>query len=295
MHIGFFLFNLFSRILAKLPKWAMYLFADLLSFTGYYMIQYRKKVVFENLQNAFPEKDPKEIRRIAKKFYKHLGDVMIENIAMLHMNPKRLDKFVKFNDLQLLSELYDQKKNVMGILGHYGNWELLTTLSLNTPYTILSIYKPLKNKFFDKKIYEMRKRFNEVPVPMKQAYKTIAQYQHSGQPYTVGMVADQSPPKKDMHFKTTFLNQETAFFLGAAKIAKKYQHTIIFPAIKKRKRGFYEIIFFPLVDNHDKITAEEIMERYVRALEKLIKEQPQYWLWSHRRWKHTKPDRTAGY
>jgi KDO2-lipid IV(A) lauroyltransferase len=293
MRIGFFLFNLFSRILAKLPKRAMYLFADLLSFTGYYMIQYRKKVVFENLQNAFPEKDPKEIRTIAKKFYKHLGDVMIENIAMLHMNPERLDQFVKISNLQLLNNLYKQKKNVMGILGHYANWELLTTLPLNTPYTILSIYKPLKNKFFDKKIFEMRKRFNEVPVPMKQAYKTIAQYQQSGLPYTVGMVADQSPPKKDIHFRTKFLNQDTAFFLGAAKIAKKYQHTIIFPAVKKRRRGSYEIIFSPLVNDTDGITAEEIMERYVRALENLIKEQPQYWLWSHRRWKHTKGARNT--
>jgi KDO2-lipid IV(A) lauroyltransferase len=283
--VGFILFDAFSRFLALLPKRAMYLFADMLFFIGYYVIGYRKKVVFGNLENAFPGKSRKAIRGIAKKFYRHLSDVLIEDIAMLCMKPNRLKKFVRFKNLELVKELYQQKKNVMGILGHYGNWELLTTLTLHTPYTILSVYKPLKNNFFNQKVYEMRKRFEEVPIPMRQAYKSIAQYQYSGQPYMVGLVSDQSPHKNQPNYWTTFLNQDTAFFLGAEKIARKFNHTVIFPAVKKIKRGFYEIEFTKLFDESANTEETEITQKYVEAMENLIRENPEYWLWSHRRWK----------
>ncbi|MCF8335245.1 MAG: lysophospholipid acyltransferase family protein [Bacteroidales bacterium] len=285
-HPVFILFDIFSRFLSSLPKRTMYSFADILFFVGYYIIGYRKKVVYENLRNAFPEKSSKEIGRIAKRFYKHLSDVIIEDIAMLHMSPKRLNQFVNVKDLELLDDLYQRNKNVIGILGHYGNWELLTTIPLHTDYTILTAYKPLKNKFFDRKIYEMRKRFDEVPIPMRQAYKSIAQYEKKGQPYIVGLVADQSPPKSALNFQTTFLNQKTFFFLGAEKIAKKFNNTVIFPAVKKIRRGFYEIQFTLLVEDPQKTKETEITEKYVRALEALIREKPEYWLWSHRRWKH---------
>ena len=287
-HPGFILFDAFSRFLSILPKKAMYFFADLLFLIGYFLIGYRKKVVDENLRNAFPEKSSTEIRKIAKRFFKHLSDVMIEDVAMLHMSPKRLNQFVSVKDLDLLNDLYKQNKNVMGILGHYGNWELLTTIPLHSPYTILTVYKPLKNQFFDRKIYEMRKRFDEVPIPMKQAYKSIARYQNKGEPYIVGMVADQSPPKRGLNFWTTFLNQDTSFFLGAERIARKFNHTVIFPAVKKIKRGSYEIHFELLVDNPKETAETEITEKYVRTLENLILEKPEYWLWSHRRWKHTR-------
>jgi len=287
-HPGFILFDAFSRFLSMLPKRAMYSFADLLFLVGYYLLGYRKKVVYENLRNAFPEKSYKEIRKTARRFYKHLSDVMIEDVAMLHMSPKRLNQFVSVKDLDLLDALYQRNKNVMGILGHYGNWELLTTIPLHTSYTILTVYKPLKNQFFDRKIYEMRRRFDEIPIPMRQAYKSIARYQKKGQPYIVGMVADQSPPKSGRNYRTPFLNQETLFFLGSEKIARKFNHTVIFPAVKKIKRGSYEIRFRLLIENAAETKETEITEKYVRALEDLIREKPEYWLWSHRRWKHTK-------
>jgi KDO2-lipid IV(A) lauroyltransferase len=285
-YFGFILFDVFSKLLAVLPKRVMYVFADLLFCIGLYIIRYRKKTVYRNLQNAFPEKSAKEIKKIAKRFFRHLSDVVIENIAMLHMNPKRLKRFVHLNNPELLNELFRQERNIMGILGHYGNWELLTTISLHTPYTVLSVYKPLKNKFFDRKVYEMRKRFNEIPVPMKQAFKHIAQYQQSGKPYGVGMVADQSPSRKSINYWTTFLNQETPFYTGAEKIARKYNHTVVFPAVRKIKRGSYEIEYSILSDDPKETSENEITETYVKALENLIREKPEYWLWSHRRWKH---------
>ena len=285
---GYLLFELFSRLLAVLPKRAMYLFADVLFFLGYYMIAYRKKVVYQNLRHAFPEYSEARIKKTALGFYRHLADVMIEDFAMLHMKPSRLNKMVQVKDLDLLEALYAENKNVTGLIGHYGNWELLTTLPLHTSYTILSVYKPLKNKFFDKKVYQMRERFRDVPVPMKTVFQRVISFQKKAEPFVIGFVSDQAPPRKNIHYWTTFLNQDTAFFTGAEKIARKFHHAVVFTAVKKVKRGSYRIIFRKLVDDAAQTKEGEITEKYVRELEALIREEPRYWLWSHRRWKHTR-------
>jgi KDO2-lipid IV(A) lauroyltransferase len=288
-HPAYIPFDLFSRFLAALPRRGIYLFADILFFIGYYLAGYRKKVVFENLTRAFPEKNKAEIRTIARDFYKHLADVMIEDIAMLHMKPSRLKDFVTVDNLDLLDELYKKGKNITALIGHYGNWELLTTISLYTPYTILSVYKPLKNKFFNQRIYQMRKRFDEIPVPMKQVYQYVISHQQEGNPFVIGLVADQSPPRKHINYWTHFLNQETAFFTGAEKIARRFNHAVIFTAVKKIRRGSYQITFQKLVENAGQVEERTITDQYVKALESLIREEPRYWLWSHRRWKHQKP------
>ncbi len=288
-HPGYLSFELFSRFLAALPKRGLYLFADLLFFIGHYLIGYRKKVVYANLKRAFPEKSPREIRQTALAFYRHLADVMVEDMAMLHMKPTKLKQFVTLPDLDVLEELYQNKRNVTGLLGHYGNWEFLTTVPLYSRYTILSVYKPLKNKFFNRKIYQMRKRFQEIPVPMREVYQQVIRHQTKGHPFIAGFVADQAPPKNKSHYWTSFLNQETAFFTGAEKIARKFNHTVIFTAVKKLKRGSYQVIVRKLADEAGETREHEITEKYVRALEQLIREEPAFWLWSHRRWKHSKP------
>jgi len=287
-HPGYLLFELFSRFLAVLPPRAMYLFSDLLFFLGYYVVGYRKKVVYQNLHNAFPDYSKTKIRHTALGFYRHLADVIIEDIAMLHMKPARLNKMVRMEDLDMLEEMYRGNKNITGLIGHYGNWELLTTLPLHTPYTILSVYKPLKNRFFNRKIYQMRQRFQDVPVPMKTVYQKVIEYQNQDKPYIIGFVSDQSPPRKNINYWTTFLNQETPFFTGAEKIAKKFRHAVFFTAVKKVQRGSYRIIFRKLVDDASQTRENEITDKYVQALESLIREDPRYWLWSHRRWKHAR-------
>ena len=264
----------------------MYLFSELLFVLGYYAIGYRKRVVYQNLRRAFPEYSKAKIRRTARGFYRHLADVMIEDIAMLHMKPSRLDKMVRVEDLDALEALHRENKNITGLIGHYGNWELLTTLPLHTPYIILSVYKPLKNKFFNRKVYQMRQRFQDVPVPMKTVYQKVIEYENQHKPYIIGFVSDQSPPRKNINYWTTFLNQQTPFFTGAEKIAKKFSHAVVFTAVKKIKRGSYRIVFRKLVDDASQTREGEITDKYVQALEEVIREDPRYWLWSHRRWKH---------
>ena len=288
--IGYILFEIFSRSLALLPKQGIYIFADVLAFIAYYIIGYRKKVVFDNLTNSFPEKSQKEIKAIAKKFYKHLGDIIVENIVILNMSLNKVQKFVHVKNIELINQMHEKNKNSIALTAHYGNWEFLPTLSPHTKYTTLSVYKPLKNKFFDRKVYEMRKRFGGIPVPMKSVYKEIVLQQKKGNNYIMGLVSDQCPPKKYINYWTTFLNQETPFFTGAEKIAGKFDHAVMLAIVTKKKRGLYEIQFTPLVEKAADTSEFEITEKYARTLEKNIRENPAYWLWSHRRWKYKKED-----
>ncbi|MFP3860609.1 MAG: lysophospholipid acyltransferase family protein [Bacteroidales bacterium] len=285
--ILYFVFEVVSRMLCILPKRAIYIVADFLYIIAYYVVQYRKKVVFENLRNSFPEKTEKDIKIIAKKFYRHLGDIIVENIAILNMKPKKVMKFITVKNIELVNKLHDKGKNSIALTGHYGNWEFLTTLSEYTPYTILSVYKPLRNKFFDRKVYEMRKRFSAIPVPMKEVYKAIIRQQKQNKPYIMGLVADQCPPKKNINYWTTFLNQETPFFTGAEKITRKFNNAAVFTIVKKKKRGWYEIEFNLMSEDTKKFKETGVTEKYARLLEEQIISQPEYWLWSHRRWKHT--------
>ncbi len=288
--LGIFFFEAFGKILGILPKRAIYIFSDLLYLIGYYIIKYRKKVVFENLQNAFPEKSQKEIKSIAKKFFHHLSDVMIENIVSLFMSPTKIKKFVTFKNIEVLTNLHEKNKNITGLIGHYGNWEFLTTIPPYTPYSALSVYKPLRNKFFDRKTYEMREKMDAIPVPMKKVYKVVSEYEKSKQPYILGMVADQSPPKGGVNYWTTFMNQDTAFFTGHEKIARRFNHAIVFTVVHKIKRGHYEVEFTKLFENASETKENEITKAYIRNLENIIREKPEYWLWSHRRWKHKRRD-----
>lgn len=287
-YIGIFAFEVFGRFLSILPKRGIYVFADFLYLVGYYVIGYRKKVVFQNLQNSFPEKTAGEIEKIARKFFHHLSDVMIENIAFLYIRPERIKQFVSVKNIELLHKHYQDNKNITGIIGHYGNWELLTTLPLHTSYTIMSVYKPLKNKFFDRKVYQMRQRLNCIPIPMKKVFKAVWEHEKKNQPYITGLVSDQSPPKRDINYWTTFLNQETAVFSGPEKIAKKFNHAVLFTVVHKIKRGSYQIEFIQLTEEAAKTKEHEITELYIQTLERIIREKPEYWLWSHRRWKHKK-------
>jgi KDO2-lipid IV(A) lauroyltransferase len=138
----------------------------------------------------------------------------------------------------------------------------------------------------------MRERLNAIPVPMKKVYKEVLKYEKSKKPYILGMVADQSPPRREVNYWTTFMNQETAFFTGSEKIAKRFNHAIVFTVVHKVRRGHYEVEFTELFENASETGQNEITEAYVRSLEHVLQQKPEYWLWSHRRWKHKRKQRT---
>ena len=285
-NIGIYLFLGLSWLLSVVPEFILYGISDIIHFILYHIIGYRKKTVFENLKNSFPEKSNKEIRLIAKKFFRHLSDTFVENCALIKMSKKRIQKLVIIENSEIITELYKKNKSIIGVTGHYGNWEAFVTLPLVSPHKVLGIYKPLNNKFFDKQFYKMRSKFGAIPVTMSDSYKTFLEYNKNNILTFLGLIADQRPPKQGGHYWTTFLNQETAIFLGPEKIAKKLNSAVIFSYLQKVKRGKYLVKFKLLFEDTAKCKEHEITDTYIHFLESIIKEKPEYWLWSHKRWKH---------
>lgn len=284
--IGTYLILLLSRFFNLIPKFILYRFADIFYIILFYLARYRKKVVYKNLRNSFPEKSDKEINRIAKKFYQHLSDTFTENCALLTMSKERVKKFIEIGDYGLLDDLYNKQKDVIGITGHYSNWEMFLVLPLISKHSVLGVYKPLNNKHFDKAFYKMRQKFGATPVKMHDTYKAVLQQKQNKQLTLLGLIADQRPQKKAGSYWTNFLNQDTAIYLGPEKFAKKLNASIVFLYLEKVKRGKYILRSKLLFEDPKDIEDHKITENHVRFLETMIKERPELWLWSHNRWKH---------
>ena len=215
-----------------------------------------------------------------------MADVFVENIALIKMPKKKIRKFIQFEETSIGDELIKKNKNIVGVAGHYGNWEVYFTLPLIFRHSVLGVYKPLNNKFFDMEFFKMRSKYDAIPVPMNDSFKLAIDYYRNNKPFFLGLVADQRPPKKGGHYWTTFLNQETAIFLGPEKIARKLNTAVIFVYHEKVKRGKYVVKFKTLFENAADTKDYEITETHLRFLEKQIFEKPEYWLWSHNRWKY---------
>jgi len=283
---AFYLFYILNRIFALLPLRILYIFSDLLFILLYYFPGYRKKVVQTNLKNAFPEKTPSELKTIERKFYRHLADLFAEIIKLPNLSNSALLKRCRIENIELLEKLCNEGRDTVAIVGHYNNWEYLTVISLLTRYTCITVYKPLKNKYFDKYFIWLRTRQKMLVTPMSQVVRDIIEYRKKGTRILVSLLADQTPSRGDIHYWTTFLNQETPVYLGAEKIASKYDMAVVFFNHQKIKRGYYSVKFELLFDHTRELPEHLITEAHVKRLEEIIIEKPEYWLWSHRRWKH---------
>ena len=247
---------------------------------------YRKKVVFQNLRNSFPEKSEKEIKLIGKLFYRYLCDLILETLKTISMNKKEMNKRCIIKNISLLKKLYAEKKNIILVMGHYGNWEWGgAAFSLQTDYSLFVIYRPLSNKYFDHLLYKMRTAFGTQLIEMNHTFKEMIRNKQNTN--ATAFIADQTPPPDHAHW-TTFLNQKTPVFKGTELIAKKLNYPIVFINIKRMKRGYYEVYPEMLVENPALTGEGEITELHTKKLEKEIINQPELWLWSHRRWKHKK-------
>jgi KDO2-lipid IV(A) lauroyltransferase len=252
----------------------------------YYVIKYRKKVVFENLNLAFPEKSEKEKIVIAKKFYRHFCDLLLETVKLFSISKKELLKRLRYKNPQYLFEEYEKKKNVLAILGHYNNWEWGTSLGLQSPYTFAPIYKPLNNEYFDKKFYQMRSRFGNELIPMRNTARYLNQCITDGKLIQLIFLTDQSPVQTEVVYCTNFFNQKTPVMLGVEKIARKTRQPVYFMKFRKIKRGYYEVELEKLCDDANQFKMYELTDLHSKVLENLIRENPEYWIWTHRRWKY---------
>ena len=268
-----------------IPYWILYILSDGLYLLLYYAFGYRKKVVFENLRNAFPEKTEEERITIAKKFYRYFPDIFLEAIKMKTISAKEVVKRIELLNPEEVYRHFEQGKGVIGVTAHYCNWELgIHRMSLMTDYPTLIIYKPLNNKPINAAYNALRCRFGAIMVPMKQILRHILRLKNK--PHMSMFVADQTPTYQDSDYFMEFLNQEALVYTGTERIARLTKNPIVYCHIgRKEKRGHYYCKFTTLVENPDAFAEHEITQLHNKFTEELIRENPEFWLWSHRRWK----------
>jgi KDO2-lipid IV(A) lauroyltransferase len=287
--IGYYLFYGINWIITLLPLPVLYIFSDFLYLVLYYVVSYRRNVVATNLKNSFPEKTDKELKIIEKKFYRHLSDILVETFKSTHMTRANQKKRFTYSNLEIIDKLREEKRDIIAIMGHYNNWEWPTLLPYYLKYKTIIIYKPLQNKYFNRFINNHRSEHGIVLTPTSQVIREIINYRKKDINTLSVFISDQIPSKGDIKYWTTFLNQDTAVFTGAGKIASKYDMAVVFFHVQKVKRGYYNLNIELLFDHTEGLSEEVITEKHVRRLEEIIKEKPEYWIWSHRRWKHKKP------
>jgi len=262
----------------------IHLLSPVIKMTLVHLIHYRDKIVKTNLKNSFPSLTVTDRRKIMHRFYAFLGDLVTETIWMFSASERRIRKHLTVDNPELINDYFAQGKNVVVVLGHFNSWEiLLSGLNLFVDHQIVTIYVPLTDRFLDHKFQDFRTRFG-MQVISKKVVKDIFD-QKDKVPKAILFGADQSPSlSKDLHW-TTFLNQETAVVKGPEKYAMKYDCPVVFLSLQTRKRGFYTARFTNISSNPREEENSFISETHVRLLEEEIIKNPQYWLWSHRRWK----------
>ena len=283
----FFYYILASPIFlfTLLPFWAFYFVCDIFYGITFYIIGYRKKVVYTNLRNAFPEKTEMEIHKIAKGYYHFMIDLFMETFKMLTMPEKQFLKRVSIENIEMIYELKERNQNYLFVMGHFGNWEWGgQSFQLRHIYEQDVLYHPLKSKFFEWLMLKIRTRFGIRMVPMNTVLK--AMLQNKNRLTSTCFIADQTPTNVKEAYWTNFLNQDTPVYLGTEKIAKKFNYPVIFVSIFREKRGYYKTILHKISDDSANTPDSFITETHTRLLEEDIKKQPEIWLWSHRRWKH---------
>ncbi len=281
--------SFFLRLIARLPFCVLYVLSDILRFFLQYVIRYRKSVVYGNLQRSFPEKTSVEIKQIAHGFYRHLCDCIVECVKLLYMSDDELDRRVIVNGTEIVEELAGDGNSVILFVGHYGNWEWAqqVTRQYKKPPVTVEIYRPIKNKALDDMMFRIRAKYDNLPVPQKQAVKKLLRMSKEGKQFLVALVADQRPNSKNLYHWTTFLHQDTAYAVGGEEIGRRINAHYVFLYVEKVKRGYYKMEFQKMdIDQMPADEAYPYTKRYLQLMENMIRNAPELWLWSHNRWKY---------
>lgn len=274
--------------ISYLPFRVLYLLSDFLYIIAFYLVRYRKKVVWNNLKNSFPNKTDKELKRVQKAFYRHFTDFLVESVKTLTISNEEILRRCAILNPELPQKYYDEGRSVMVLCGHYNNWEYYAVgLAQQMNHKVLAAYQPLKNEFFNQILLKSRQRYGIKMMSMKEVPRKLVK--NPKVPTMSIMVNDQAPHAPRKAYWNTFLNQDTGWMTGTERLAIKLDQAVLFGCIRKRKRGFYEVTFYPITENPEQCDSGYILDQHAKYLEMVIAENPEYWLWSHKRWKHKRP------
>ncbi len=280
------------KLMSLLPMGVLHFISDLVYYPLYYVVRYRRKIVHKNLVNAFPDKTEKEIEKIEKKFYSAFCDYVMETVKLMSMSPEKIKKHLRFEGTEEVERLASQEgRSCVVYMGHTFNWEFVTSLPLHFKDPKIQfgqIYHPLANKAMDRLFLELRNQYGAESISMANTLRRILQLNKAKTPFVIGFIADQVPHWEAIDYWMEFFHQETPVFTGTEKIARRTDSAVFYMSLRKERRGCYVATFHKLSDDASKTEENELTHQYYQLLEKKISENPELWLWTHRRWKRTK-------
>lgn len=241
----------------------------------------------DNLQHAFPDKDPREIRRIARKFYRHFSDILVETAKLIHLSHKEISRRVKYLNPEVLHPYYDAGRSIVLVSGHTGNWEWISNAPSILKHESIAVYKPLRHEKFNRLILKIRGKYSSrvTLIPMNEVTREVLRRHQAGQVFLTWFIGDQTPRRK-YPFRARFFHREVPFFNGFEKLARKFNHVVVYLQMTRIRRGFYHAELIPITDHPQSLPENEITLRFIHLLEETIRSHPESYLWSHRRWKH---------
>ncbi|WP_455169933.1 lysophospholipid acyltransferase family protein [Aegicerativicinus sediminis] len=277
----------FLWLISILPFPILYFFSDLLYFIVYGLIGYRKKVVKSNLELVFPEKSEAEIKTIMKGFYHHLCDMILETIKSMTISKNEMRKRMRFENIEVMQTIAEEGQSIALMCGHYGSWEWLMIMQEHfTNHKGYVIYKRLANPYFDRLVKRIRAKYDSYLITTKEAVPTISLAKTKGEHIIGGFAADQSPKANKAYHWNSFMGINVPMYTGAEMLSKKFNLAVVFCGVKKIKRGYYSTHFQLITKEPSTLPNYQITDKFMELVENQIKEDPQYYLWTHKRWKH---------
>jgi len=273
-------------LLSILPFRLLYAFSDFLYLFVYKIFGYRTSTVKANLNLVFPEKSEKEIKTIMDKFYHHLCDMIVEAIKSMTITDAELQKHFKFSNVDLLVDLGKKNKSVILMCAHYGSWEWIFILQKHVSQKGFAVYKRLANKYFDRMIKRIRAKHNSQLITTKETFAILSETKKKGDLTINGFVSDQSPKAhKALHWNE-FMGIKVPMYTGAETLAKQLDMAVVFFDVQRQRRGYYETTFTTITENPNDYKDYEITDLFFKLVEKQILDAPEFYLWTHKRWKH---------
>jgi KDO2-lipid IV(A) lauroyltransferase len=273
-------------LISILPFRLLYAFSDVLYLFVYKIFGYRKSTVQNNLKLVFPDKSQKEISEITGKFYHHLCDMIVEAIKSLTISKSEMQKRYKFPNVELINELEEKQRSIILMCAHYGSWEWIFILQTYVKHKGYAVYKRLANKYFDRLVKRIRAKYNSHLITTKETLKVLGECKRNGELTINGFVSDQSPKANKAFHWNEFMGIKVPMYTGAEMLAKKLDMTVVFFSVKRIKRGYYETTFKTIAENPNDFKDYEITDLFFKLVEEQIRNEPQYYLWTHKRWKH---------
>jgi len=272
-------------MISILPHRLFYAFSDIAFFFVYHVFGYRRKVVQDNLNLVFPEKTKKEIARIEKEFYKHLCDTFLEMVKSMNLSKEDVFKKYQVVNPEVLLEI-EKERSIIILCAHYANWEWNVSINNYVNSKGYAVYQQVNNSYFDAFIRKVRARWNTTLITQGQTAKTVIQNYRNNVRATYGMVSDQSPQAHRAHYWSKFMGIQVPIFNGGEALARKTGLAVVFLKVSKVKRGYYKAELIPIALDGKETEEHEITNKFLRLTEAQIREKPEYYLWTHKRWKH---------